>query len=395
MSRPELTRRKFLVGAGATVGVLMAGCALALTETPTPSAEPTTTPTLPPNPSPTAPESPTPPPIGLRRRAAGMIVAGFAGRELAADDPILRAIAEEGIGGVILFSRNIVSPDQLVQLTGTLRQAAGDRPLLICVDQEGGLVARLEPDKGFAATPSAAQVGRRRDPEHALAVGRATGALLAEAGINLNLAPVVDLNVNPDNPSIGALGRSYSADPDVVVALAGAVIDGQRENGVLTTLKHFPGLGSATGDTDREFVDLTRTWSRPELEPFRQLIAAGRADVVMVGNALNGQLDREYPATLSAATLSVLRDDLGWTGVVITDDLQAGALRSGYADDQIVRLAIGAGSDLLLFANTQREPADVVTPTLDAIVRLVDQDKLDESRIDEAVRRLDTLLVGR
>jgi beta-N-acetylhexosaminidase len=317
-----------------------------------------------------------------------MLICGFPGKTLADDDPIIQAIRDDGLGGVILFARNIESPAQLRKLTSTLRAAAGTRPLLIAVDQEGGAVARLNHDNGFPATPTAAKVGRRNDPTYAHEVGTNVGQMLADAGINLNFAPVVDLNVNPANPSIGALDRSFSADPSVVVAMASEVIGGQREHGVLTTLKHFPGLGSATGNTDREFVDITTTWTEAELEPFRLLIAAGNADLVMVGNALNGQLDLRNPATLSAPTHNLLRDDLGWAGVVLTDDLMAGALTANYAPDVVLRRAIRAGNDLLLLANTARDAGDVVQPALDMIESLVSQRQVDEALIDAAGARI-------
>jgi beta-N-acetylhexosaminidase len=385
------TRREFLIGASTALGSLALGCSLSEIATPTRSLTPPPSPT--PTPSPTRSPSPsaTAPPLPLRRRSARLLVAGFRGRALAADDPILRAIADDGLGGVILFARNIESPAQLAELTATLRAAAGERPLLVAIDQEGGAVARLNEGNGFAATPSAAQVGRRGDRERAREVGRSIASTLAGTGINLNLAPVVDLNVNPENPSIGAIGRSYSADPDVVVEMAGAFVDGHREHGVLTALKHFAGLGSATGDTDREFVDVSGTWTEIELDPFRRLIEGGRADLVMVGNALNDRLDPRHPAALSVPTLRTLREDLGWGGVVITDDLMAGALRENYDQSEVLRLAIPAGCDLLLLANTGRRPADVVQPALDAIVRLVDDGRLDERLIDQSLARIDAL----
>ncbi|MEP7378960.1 MAG: glycoside hydrolase family 3 N-terminal domain-containing protein [Chloroflexota bacterium] len=385
-----LSRRQFLAGAGATVGTLVLGCSINEIATPKPTISFRPRPT----PAPTNAPSPTPSssPVPLRVRAAQMLICGFPGKTLADDDPIIRAIRDDGLGGVILFARNIESPAQLRNLTATLRGAAGARPLLIAVDQEGGAVARLNPDNGFAATPTAAKVGRRNDPSYAHEVGSDIGRTLADAGINLNFAPVVDLNVNPANPSIGALDRSFSADPNVVVAMASEFIAGHREHGVLTTLKHFPGLGSATGNTDREFVDITTTWTQAELEPFRQLIAAGNVDLVMVGNALNGQLDLRNPATLSAPTHNLLRDDLGWDGVVVTDDLMAGALTANYPPDVVLRRAIRAGNDLLLLANTARDAGDVVQPTLDVIESLVAQRQIDEILIDTAGARIGRLI---
>ena len=379
------------MGSAAFAGAALLGCREVLLS---PSPSPTPRPTLTPTPATSA--TPTAPPgdLGLRRRIAQLLIVGFHGRELGPDDPILADIGE-GLGGVILFGRNISSPTQLATLTATLRAAAGDRPLLIATDQEGGSVARLNPGNGFAALPSAATVGRSGDQQQAQQVGVQIARMLSESGINLNLAPVVDLDVNPANPSIGALGRSFSADPDVVTHLAEAFITGQHAGpgGVLDTLKHFPGLGSATGDTDVESVDITATWSERELEPFRRINDDGLADLVMVANALNGQLDARLPASLSPATHDVLRADIGFAGPIITDDLGAGALRSSYSDDDILRLSLLAGNDLLLLANTPQPLAGVARQAVDTIAGLVASGAIPESRIDEAYGRVQSLLM--
>ena len=303
----------------------------------------------------------------------------------------MRAIRDEGLGGVVLFGRNIASPAQLADLCGALHAAAAPRPLIICIDEEGGQIARLDPRLGFDVIPSAAAVGAQGSAENARQVGRQIGSLLRASAINLNLAPVVDLNVNPTNPSIGALERSYSADPMVVSALAAAAIEGQHEAGVLTTLKHFPGLGSATGNTDEEFVDVTATWSATELAPYRSLIRHGQADVIMAANALNGQLDRRYPASLSAATHASLRSQLGWDGPVMTDDLQAAALRDAYSDADILRLALAAGNDLLLLAKPPSDDPTLIGDTLDTLVGLVMGGTLREEVVVDAGRRVAAL----
>jgi beta-N-acetylhexosaminidase len=330
-------------------------------------------------------------PLSLRQRAARLLLVGYKGSVFDPESDMARAVRDLGIGGVLLFGRNIKSPDQLHALTTALRQAAGDRPFLIAVDQEGGKVARLGPENGFPATPSQAEVGAGTAAE-AREVGAATGATLAGMGINLNLAPVVDVNVNPTNPSIGALDRSFSADPDVVVEMATNTITGLHGAGVMATIKHFPGLGSATGDTDHEFVDVTATWTREELKPFSRLIAADLPDAVMVASALNGQLDAQYPSTLSAPTHALLREQLGWDGVVVTDDLQAGALRDSYPTADITRLALAAGNDLLLFANMQLYEPDVAETTIDEIVGLVEAGAISADQIDASVARMERMV---
>ena len=319
-----------------------------------------------------------------------MLLIGYEGTVWDPKSDLAKAVRDLGIGGFLLFERNIQSPQQLLALTTAIRKAAGDRPFLIAVDQEGGKVARLGPDNGFPATPSQAEVGAG-SPDAARQVAFATGTTLAQMKINLNLAPVVDVNVNPSNPSIGALDRSFSADPDVVTEMATNVITGLHDAGVMATLKHFPGLGSATGDTDREFVDVTATWTRKELKPFSRLIADGTPDAVMVASALNGQLDSRYPSSLSASTHSLLREQLGWDGVVVTDDLQAGALRDSYSVADITRLAVAAGNDLLLFANRQVYEADVASTVIDQIVGLVQAGTISEAQIDRSVARLEEL----
>jgi beta-N-acetylhexosaminidase len=327
-----------------------------------------------------------------------MLMVGFRGVEIQPDDPIVAALAG-GLGGVILFDRdqatggrrNIESPRQLAALTSSLRAAAGG-PLLIAIDQEGGKVSRLNPAMGFPATKTEAAIGATGDPAVAGAAGRAMGATMAAAGIDLDLAPVVDVDVNPKNPAIGALGRSFSADPSVVAAMAAAEIRGLHEAGVRATLKHFPGLGSAAANTDFAVVDVTKTWTKAELEPFETLIDAGLPDAVMSGNILNRTLDKTHPASLSAATVDgLLRDKLGWSGVVVTDDLGAVAITSRFERAEAVALAIEAGNDLLLFANQATYVPDLTDQLIDTIVGLVDSGRITEARIDASIARLDLL----
>lgn len=387
---PEISRRRFVVHGAVALGALVLGCS----DIAQPTASPTVSASRPPKPTPRPrpTPSPTPLPADVQRMVAGLLVVGFRGTSVTATDPIVRAIRDLGLGGVILFAGNVQSPQQLADLTGALHAAAAPRRLIIGVDQEGGVVRRLTPAQGFAAVPSEATVGKH-SVAYATNVGRTIGAQLAAAGINLNFAPVVDLNVNPTNPSIGALGRSYSADPQVVTDLATAAIGGQHEHGVRTTLKHFPGLGSATGNTDREFVDVTATWTDAELTPYRNLFASGTADVVMTANALNGQIDQHYPASLSLKTLVLLRETLGWNGLVITDDLGAGAIKDSYSADTALRLAISAGNDLLLLANTgSASPIDVATQAINTIASQVQGGLVTQQRIASSSLRVATLL---
>lgn len=328
-----------------------------------------------------------------------MLVVGFRGLDVERDSWIGRAIAEEGIGGVILFDRdarsggvrNVESPAQVARLTARLRALAPDRRLIVAIDQEGGRVTRLSPRYGFPDVASQASVGERGDA----AVGAwadGLAATLAGAGIDLNLAPVVDVNVNPDNPAVGALDRAFSADPAVVARDAAIEIEAHRRHGVRTALKHFPGLGSATANTDFGVADVTATWRDRELDPYRALLASGLVDAVMAAHVVNGQIDPNAPASLSRPTVTgLLREGLGWDGPVITDDLQAGAITAAFGGEDAVALTIEAGCDLLLFTNQQIFDRGIVARTVDLIERLVADGTITEARLDASVERIERL----
>ncbi len=344
-------------------------------------------------PAATASPSPEPTPVPsvvagltLRQKIGQLLVVGFVGQRASRTSAVGKAIAAGELGGVILFDRNIASPSQLADLTGGLTALAPDAAsLLVAVDQEGGRVARLGPGRGFPSVASQAVVGAHA-VSYAVDVYGAMAGTLSNAGVNFNLAPVVDVNINPKNPAIGALGRSFSADPAVVTAMGRASIRAHHGHGVLTALKHFPGLGSATVNTDVAPADVTRTWRTLELEPYRELLT-GDADCVMVGHTLNRTLDPAAPASLSNPTVQdLLRGDLGWQGPVITDDLQARAIAKQFKQTDAIAAALNAGVDLLLFSTATSSPAfyrDLVT----SIAKLVTSGRVDEARIDEAVGR--------
>jgi beta-N-acetylhexosaminidase len=175
--------------------------------------------------------------------------------------------------------------------------------------------------------------------------------------------------------------------------MATAEIDAHRAAGVRTTLKHFPGIGSSTTNTDFGVADVTKTWTRRELEPFQRLIDANKADLIMAGHVVNGQLDPDHPASLSKAVVTdLLRGQLGWTGPVVTDDLQAAAIDKAFGFDEAIVLALEAGNDLLLFANQQTYDPRVVGQAIDIIAGAVDAGRLPASRIDEAYGRVTGLV---
>jgi beta-N-acetylhexosaminidase len=389
-----LSRRRFLAGGLATVlGAVLAACAAAIesaSSVHSPGATPS--PTLPP-PSPTPPPSPVGP--SLRERIAQMLLVGFRGSTLDEAEPIARDIAQRGLGGILLFSvdqqtggvRNVLSPPQVTDLVSGLA-ALASTPLMIAIDQEGGLVARLGPAHGFPATPSAAEMGRGT-PDATRAVARSMAETLASVGVTLNLAPVVDLAVNPDNPIIAAVQRSFSDDPTVVIDHATAFIEGHHEIGIRTAVKHFPGQGSASADTHLGVVDVTDAWTDTELRPFAAVVDAGLPDAILTAHIFNATLDPDHPATLSRPTVTgILREQLGFDGVVISDDLQMGAIRDAYGADEAIALAIEAGIDVLLIANQLVYEPEIVGHVLDLVERLVAEGRIGEERIQASYERI-------
>jgi beta-N-acetylhexosaminidase len=398
----RFSRRALLGGVLGGAAALLAACASEALRSTTPTLRPTSSVV----PSPTAVTTPSAAPsLSLAAKVGQMLLVGFRGTDADSSAAILADIRDRSLGGVVLFSsdqptgsplRNIVSPAQLVSLTAALQDAASASetglPLLVAVDEEGGQVARLDLAHGFPPTESAAALGARNDATYTRAAGQAIATTLRAAGINLNLAPVVDLDINPNNPIIGALDRSFGADPALVSRQARAFINGHHAAGVLTTLKHFPGHGSSTADSHLGVVDVTGTWSSVELDPYRRLIPAGVVDTILTAHVFNAKLDPDNPATLSSATIDgLLRAQLGWDGLVISDDMQMGAIRQAYGYRDAIRLAILAGVDVLTIANQQVFEADIVQRTIGLVLDMVDRGEVSANRIDRSWQRIQAL----
>lgn len=335
---------------------------------------------------------------GLAEKIAQMFVVGFRGRALGKDHWLTAALKRHPPGGVILFDRNvdrsvqnIDSPSQLAALTATLQQQSRT-PLLIAVDQEGGMVCRLKERDGFLPSLSAAQLASL-GPEATAASMEQLAAQLAAMGINLNFAPVVDLNLNPDNPIIARYQRSFGADPGVVVAHAQAVIEAHHRHRVACCLKHFPGHGSAGSDSHLGFVDVSSCWRHIELEPFRRLIAQGYDDGIMTAHLVNRQLDlSEIPATLSPRMIDhLLRRDLGFTGVVFSDDLQMRAISNGWSLGEAVQRAILAGVDMPVIGNNLEPREDALAIGIHAVMDLLDSGRIGQHRIAASLTRISRL----
>jgi len=339
--------------------------------------------------------------VSLELKIGQLLMIGFNGMEMDDEHPVIQDIQELHPGGVILsdfdvanqrYQRNIESPAQIRRLTTALQQASAI-PLLIAIDHEGGNVVRLKESLGFPPTVSHQHLGDLDDSATTYSEAAKMAETLVAAGINLNLAPVVDLAVNPENPVIARRERSFSKDPDVVTRHALEFIRAHRKQGVQCTLKHFPGHGSAQEDSHLGMVDVTDVWSRAELEPYCGLIQAGEVDVIMTAHVFNAGLDPNYPATLSPATITgLLRNELNYKGVIISDDLHMKAITEHYGFETAIQKALEAGVDILLITNNSGDyDATIVQRAVDEIQRLVAEGTLSEARINQSYQRIQKL----
>lgn len=399
-----LSRRDFLrlaAGPGLATLIVLAGCNSLPRQAQPDSPPPTSTPPDPP------PDTATPLPAteevattDLDVKIGQMLMIGFYGLEADNEHFIVQDIRQRHLGGVVLFNydvptkqpvRNIESPAQVKALVASL-QSLATTPLLVAIDQEGGIISRLRESYGFPATVSHQQLGEINDLTTTYEQTAAMAKTQAELGLNLNLAPVVDLCVNPENPIIAKYERCFSADPDLVSEHASQFIQAHHKQGVRCTLKHFPGHGSSSEDSHQGLVDVTETWSRVELEPYAHLIETGQADAIMTAHVFNTDLDAEYPATLSKPIITgILRQELGYNGVVISDDMQMGAIVNYYGFETAIEKAIEAGVDILTFANNSVYEEDVTTRAIAVIKGLVQEGVISEERLEESYQRIQRL----
>lgn len=327
--------------------------------------------------------------LTVAQKAGQVMCPGFDGVELT--PAVRRLVKDLHLGGLVYFERNVASRPALARLSADLQETArqaGLPGLLLAIDQEGGRVTRLRSAKGFSEFPSPAEVAAAGGPEAACRVAIAMAAELRAVGVNMNLAPVLDVDSNPANPIINT--RAFGRDPQLVAACGVAFIEALQGASVMAVGKHFPGHGDTTVDShvalpvvphDRDRLEVV------EFAPFRAAIAAGVAGM-MVGHVYFPAIEPtpDLPASLSPrALVDLLRRDLGYTGLALTDSLEMGALAaSGYPAPLAAAQALAAGADVLLF-NTSVEALYEAHAT---IVRWVDEGRLDPARLDEAVLRV-------
>lgn len=387
----KLERREFIKLAGM---VLVAGC--------TPSAsELITRPII----QPSTDKSKTELNPSLDAKIGQMLLVGFRGLEISSEnDPIVQDIRKLHIGGVILYDydiaenkpvRNIKSPEQVKKLIQNL-QKYSKVPLLVGIDYEGGFVNRLPQKYGFSTTVSHQHLGKKNDLSLTELYATLMAQTLADLGINLNFAPVVDVNRNSNNPIIAKKERSFSDNPLIVAKHAQAFVKAHHKENIRCVLKHFPGHGSSKTDSHLGMVDVTATWSSIELIPYQQIIKAGQVDAIMTAHIFNKRLDPKMPATLSKPTITgLLRKELKFNGVVISDNLQMKAISNNYKLETAIEKTIEAGVDIILIGNnTKNFEADIAKHVILIIKKLVQNGKISETRINESYERIMMLKQG-
>jgi beta-N-acetylhexosaminidase len=322
------------------------------------------------------------------RRVGQRFMIGFDGLEASPD--VKRLIRDFGVGHVILFARNVASPEQVAGLGRELQEAARDAghdtPLLVAVDQEGGRVARMGPP--WTVWPPLRALGRIGSEDLARRMGAALAAECASAGIKCDFAPTMDVDTNPDNPIIG--NRSFGDDPDLVGRLGVAMIEGLQGGGVVASAKHFPGHGDTDLDSHLELPVVEQSRARledVEIRPFKRAIAA-RVATIMMAHVLYPELDPEYPASISRLVVDgVLRRELKYDGVVLTDDLEMKAVADRWTPDRSAVLAMQASCDIVPVCNTH----DAQVTAIEGAVRAVEAGDVPFKAMDDSLRRIRSL----
>jgi len=312
----------------------------------------------------------------LDRLAARCVLPGFAGTE---PPGWLLRWRERGLGGVVLFAQNVEGREQVARLT-----AAFDG-LLVAVDEEGGDVTRLEARTG-SSYPGALALGTVDDTALTSEVGAALAAAVAAAGITMNLAPVADVNTNPETPVIGV--RSFGSDPELVARHVAAFVEGTQRQGVAACAKHFPGHGDTAVDSHLG-LPVVESHLEDALVPFRAAVAAG-VQAVMTGHLLVPGLDPDEPATMSGAVLRLLREELGFGGLVVTDALDMRAASGSFGIGEAAVRALAAGADALCLGQDSGDSG--VTEVHGAIVDAVATGRVAAERVEEAAARVEAVV---
>ncbi|OGI06593.1 MAG: hypothetical protein A2Y40_07700 [Candidatus Margulisbacteria bacterium GWF2_35_9] len=329
--------------------------------------------------------------ISLDEMIGQMIMLGFEGTRI--DDTkfkdIKGNIIQNKIGGVVFFDRNIININQVKEFISSINALDKKEPLFIAIDQEGGQVSRLKSNRSFKTFPSAKYVAQHLSTAKAFDLYYTMAITLKNIGFNLNFAPVVDVDINPKSPAISLKNRSFSSDPKTVINYARTFVLAHKKANVLTTLKHYPGHGSATTDSHFGFTDITHTWNDLESIPYRTLIKEKSVNIIMSAHLFNSTIDDRFPASLSKVHLGkILRHDMKYKGIIITDDLQMGAISKSFDLNTVIINAINAGNDILLFANYFTLDPHLADKIIDIIKLAIESGVIKKKQIQLSYKRI-------
>ncbi|MEM6687165.1 MAG: glycoside hydrolase family 3 N-terminal domain-containing protein [Bacteroidota bacterium] len=331
----------------------------------------------------------------LEIKIGQMIMLGIGGdTEILPDNKILADIKAQKLGGVLLYEKNISkenSVEKLKKLVKILKKDA-KLPLLVSIDEEGGKVNRLKQKYGFPKTVSAKYLGEVDAIDSTKYYSDIIAHNLLQLGINVNYAPVLDVD-NAENPPIGKNHRAFSKAPKDIVKHARQVVKSHRYFNVKTVVKHFPGHGNSRQDSHFNVTDVSKYWKQQEVFPYIKLLYEGNVDAIMTAHIVNDQLDdSKLPATLSKKIMTdYLRGDLGFDGVIFSDDMQMKAIADQFGFEKSIEMAIKAGVDVLMFSNhIPMEGRDMIIPQdiIDIVKKMVADGEISEKRIDESYERI-------
>ena len=319
----------------------------------------------------------------LEEKIGQMVIVGLDGYDV--DENTIDMIQNKKVGGFILFKKNVRDTGQLLNLVNSLKEQNSNNkiPLFISIDEEGGKVSRVPDD--FINLPTNREIGKVNNKSFSYEIGSILAMQLNAFGINMDFAPVLDVNTNPNNPVIG--NRSFGSNPNIVSDLGIATMKGIKDKGVIPVIKHFPGHGDTSVDSHIGLPSIDNDLDRLkeiELVPFKDAIK-NEADVVMVAHILMTKLDPNYPASMSKKVISdVLRDDLNFDGVVITDDMTMGAILKNYDINDAAIKSVNAGTDIILVCHNNDNQINAIN----SLIQAVKDGEISEERIDESVYRI-------
>jgi beta-N-acetylhexosaminidase len=328
----------------------------------------------------------------LETKIGQMIMMGLTGSAVDTSDALYQDVKSGRVGGILIYEKHLTTTNTAENLQALINkyQAAAAIPLYISIDQEGGLVNRLKTKYGFPVMPSAAYLGRINNLDTTKYYADNIAYTLSRLGINLNYAPVLDITM-PKNPVLGSRERTYSADTDIIVKHAKQTILSHNYFNVNTVVKHFPGHGSSTADSHLGVTDVSKTWTKSELAPYRKLIKQGLVDAVMTAHIVNTQLDAsKLPATLSRKVMTeLLRKKLDFDGVIFSDDMHMKAISAEFGLEESIEKAINAGVDVLMFSgNITGVGSGTAGRMVNIVLKLVREGKVSEKSITDSYNRI-------